>query len=272
MPDLPRHFIIPCGTSQLDERALTALDLRNKRPYNALRDRPDIEQQTTQAFDDFPPPEDQPQAQDSFLPFLKTLQEKATIQEAHTFVGSPQNPMGAELSTLARLHHNGQWSPQQDTITILSSETAAGVWCAAMLREMLKAWGVPAGNIAPIVIEQLNECPQSPDDAMVNLAQTVMNKANPERQNIIVMTGGFKSSIPVLTVVALVYGMRMVYLFEKADQVQWIDQREAGAFEPPKIIFGKDKKYGPGSLNDFVRLIIETWLNKRRPPDPLNVH
>ena len=188
--------------------------------------------------------------------------------------------MGAELSTLAKLWARKEWDPKQDTLTLLASETDAGVWCAAMARAMLLEWGVPAGNITPQVVEQLKELPGSPEDAAINLAKAVMQANISYRKNVIVITGGFKSGIPVLTVVALVYGMRLVYLFEDAPDVQWIDLREPGNAPSPwkKIppilqeFFDKitpKKPSGSGALSDFVRLVIDTWLEKNSPPHGL---
>lgn len=271
---MTHNFIIPCGTSHLGERALNSVNPPDKQDYQIFRDAHSGEALKTDYFMRFPPETDKDKPK--FNPFLQALiRQVATKEIAQCFVGRNNNPMGGELSTLAKLPED-EWVPSQDTIKLLASETAAGVWCAAMVREVLTYWGVPRDNITLKVVEGLRETPATPNDAIINLAMDSIRAIDPNRQNTIVMTGGFKSGIPVLTIIGLVYAIPLVYIFEEANEIQWIDLRRPGSIPRQSgslisriqsfLTLSSIPRSGSGSLSDFVLMIIETWLKERRPP------
>lgn len=142
-------------------------------------------------------------------------------------IGTDDNPFGAEFSTLYMImdqYHAGD----RKTFFILSSDTGKGVFCARILQALLmKHYGVDFGDINILVVPGLKEDPHSQNEIenlMHNLldkvSDSLLNNSGGMVDNLIVMTGGFKSIIPCLTLVATLFGLGMVYQFEHSQYLQ----------------------------------------------------
>lgn len=211
---MAKHLIVTCGTSQLEKlpvvadalprgEVITTIDL-------ALDD------------DDLPPPDY----------WKKRIQEQVVIVYANLFANkweqrenwvlNRDNPFGAELSTLILMEHDGHWTPEEDTIHLISSETRPGETAAAVIALILQlAAGVPKNKIKILVAGGVRENTDSPDDAQRSLTGCITRDALQENtENCLLISGGFKSMLPAMTLTAFIFGLRMYYLYEDAERHQ----------------------------------------------------
>jgi putative CRISPR-associated protein (TIGR02619 family) len=209
---MARHLIVTCGTSHIEQRKLVTLRLDRDPWYANLAD-------------------DNRPIDDDRIKYWPEHRKFETVVEAlqrewprlRSFIRHPENPFGAEISTLAKMEEANEWSPAEDTITLLYSDTEAGAFCAAVVRYLLEEkWGVPKANIEAKRVVGLKEEPENAIIAEKNFSEAVKEAMKEGHTNVIVMTGGFKSVVPCLTIYALLFGIEMFYLFERSDQLQRI--------------------------------------------------
>ena len=268
MPNKHR-FIIPCGTSQIEPEKIRALGLSNPDEAQDLLD--DVKYST------LVPEEFYRKHRRMFHEIITKLIERSSELRDRPMADSI---FGGEISTLQELkHHEGWhlWNPSQDSYVILSSDTGSGYFCAQILKKLLihpDFWNIPEERVinSPEIIDRLKDSPPSElatAEALKNLVSAIHNNMVPvhakaEERNVLLMTGGYKSIIPSLTLFSVFYGFELVYLFEKSAFVhslfpdiafsdeEWKQWRAAG-----QNLLKKNQE------NEYLRLILE-----KRPKTP----
>lgn len=147
---------------------------------------------------------------------------------------------GAEIATLQVMLANPELDFRENgDFILLASDTLKGRIARRILYEnLIKKWHISESQILPrredldaaYIITGLKENPISKnevDEAMVSLAEFIRDNLKShqlgrpaEYQNICVMSGGFKSIIPCLTMLSLIYGFELFYLFEESNLLQ----------------------------------------------------
>jgi CRISPR/Cas system-associated protein Csm6 len=230
---MPNNLIIPCGTSQLlrsklDQSRETGVGLRvYDQAYQA------IEKENREHDLDPIDPEDffkQPQLREQVNRIIVSM--RSYWEDRGSYLGRDDSPFGAEIHTLIALQveQAGRgWNPDEDHAVLLASQTRSGMFAAHILGQVLtELWGMQASEIEILVINGLSSRPSAPNAAMEHLANEIVNHVRGSKtgkndktwKNILVASGGFKSVIPCLSMVSLVYGLRMVYMFELSANLQ----------------------------------------------------
>lgn len=222
---MSRHLIVSCGTSQIEERKLKQVGLnKTNRDWCAklVEDHASINDETPDALN--------PQA--TILVSRLVAAEKwnnLMKREKPKFIGSPNNPFGAEISTLAKMHQDGRFNPDNDTATLLYSDTKAGAFCVAVLRGLLThddTWKMPLNRVMlPVRVPMLREeiAESDAERAEENLCNCIVRARSKESENCLVVTGGFKSAIPFFATVALIFGDPMYSLFERSEALRCLN-------------------------------------------------
>lgn len=256
------NLIIPCGTSQLEkllgmepplscspntqsktEEAFTRqLDV-NPGDYLANRQvNGAIEEIVTSLVNEFPNRH-------------KKVPEPEYIQDDWWL----DNPFGSELSTLIRMEEELNLDPEKRSevpphrFVLLASETPAGLIARRVLQRVLtdeRAYKLksikPEGNERPDtqpgvkeeLVVGLTEVPNNPKQAEMSLVERIRCNLLPFDsgwRNLFLVTGGFKSILPCLTMLSLLYGIEMVYLFEHSPQVQRFQLVEADTAQEKEV-------------------------------------
>jgi len=218
------NFIIPCGTSQMraDKIDLLNIEDRLRNPYED-----EVEDNTITAVEFF----------GNHYAFLTEITNKLCTKynENQEVMRGEKNPFGAEISTLNALRAQEGWPDrmQNARYTILASNTNPGYFCANVLQNLIQnLWQCPEDCFSkPLdkwIVENLVDEPSAEqiELGMSDLVDKISVAIRPYRgerehfENILVMSGGFKSAIPCLTLFSLFFGFEMVYLFEKSDVIQ----------------------------------------------------
>jgi len=240
-----RHnLLVTCGASAII-RAKGELDLDKKRPFLAalgLDGTPEFLEflvpiLASPGDTDFRTIHD-PAAflKDSHVQAMAALVEAGLLRhwgEHETALGRPENLFSAEIGTLTAMTRgdNPGWRPQTDRGVLLASETRLGLFAAMVVRNViLKGWLAPAENVEVLCVPRLKEKPENADQALANLADLVAQNlrestADDPWRNILVMSGGFKSAAPCLTIFSLLYGIELVYIFERCNELQSLHPR-----------------------------------------------
>lgn len=147
------------------------------------------------------------------------------------------NPFGAELSTLIRMEKDLHLPPPKGKrpphrIVLLASQTRAGLVARRILYGNLTSEA--AYNFAPVendagagvkeeMVRGLSEVTLDPVSAERELVRVIRTNLLPKKdgwRNLFLVTGGFKSVLPCMTMLSLLYGVEMVYLFEHSPALQ----------------------------------------------------
>lgn len=157
--------------------------------------------------------------------------------------GGVEGSLGAELTTLLgweqQLHnenalHANLYPPlTRAQATILYSHSWSGLLAAIVLKKILKLrWEMDTPEDRFLMIDGMCQRPKNPNAAMENLATAIANtlvgyeENDPEEwENTFIMTSGFKSVIPCMTIFSLLYGVEMIYTFEESDAIQRLHPR-----------------------------------------------
>jgi len=158
------------------------------------------------------------------------------------------NPIGAELSTLMILFDKAQeiqalehnyvenyftrfmgdphLQPNDNTFHLICSHTQRGLFAAGIIQKVVTdlGWGSAEINM----VNGLCEDPKDPNLALQHLAEAIINILNNsdlaegklDMPTLFAITGGFKSSIPCMTLSSLIFNIPMIYLFEDSKQLQ----------------------------------------------------
>lgn len=236
-----RNLIVTCGTSQLGKEKL--LNLIHPEEWDRLVDGeigPMIDR------DDDPDDRFQPgniagefaafeRIKDSLLGKWGELGDLESLRELN-------NPFGAELTTMQLMLGDDDgnmgrkaFDPKLDHLTILSSETEAGVFCAVLLAAVVcdpRGWGMDPNRIHDRRVPGLKEAvddPRKVDQAIY--AQLLEARKTDAHTHAIVYTGGFKATIPALTIAGLVLDMKLYSRFERSPKLRVTDVPVT--FDPP---------------------------------------
>jgi hypothetical protein len=234
---MPNNLLVPCGTSQLDEIKLEKLLGKGDFGQYKMHLGSSLDQ------DKFSGDErgfcQDPEVQE----WSGKIAEKI-VTNWYTYlgqIGMRNNPIGAEISTLAKLQQRDEtpWDSQQDRIILFASQTQKGLLAREVLLKVITAqgaWAVPARKMVDtseksqgrlletVMVNGMVEDPTCPDQVLETLALKLTDYLLPYSteypwNNILISSGGFKSIIPVMTLVSLLYGVEMVYMFEASHQL-----------------------------------------------------
>lgn len=264
------HFIITCGSSQLDKAPLLGFsDL-----YNSNTSETKILENYNKILD-------------KAIPNLKKLWKNREVLRKNP----DKNPFGGEISTLLALQDNyklaNQWG-KDDTFVLLTSNSVKGRLAADIISQVLideELWGVSTHNIIQnetgkfwFTIEELKDKASETDmdHALMKLVDLVCEHAAPPiknpkkwkqiKENHLVMTGGYKSIIPCLTVLSLQYGFKLVYLFEHSSYLQFLQPKieyQDGSSEYLGMFF-KRKEQKKFKIGGWFEKIIEGFIEDQR--------
>lgn len=224
------NLIVTCGTSQIKSDKLTKHTdvLANGEYFNFEVDLNELN------YNDFTT------KHQLTINKLKGRLEKRK-EDLELLIGEKNNPFGAEICTIKKL-----FLSQPDLSSnlvrkkcfIISSDTVSGRVCADILKwECINFLKIPEDDINIKQVAGLREKPETEqgiNEAMDQLVSSLKNESiQPQWRNIIIMTGGFKSILPCLTLTALYYGLEMAYLFEDSKHLQllmpvidWTDKKK----------------------------------------------
>lgn len=227
----------------------------------------------------------------------KELDEKT--EDRHKKVPKPEhvrdnwwaeNPFGSELSTLIRLEDELHLAPRESytpphRLVLVASETPAGLMARRVLLKVLahergyrlkllnpqeETSAGPQPGVKEEMVAGLTEVPNNPEEAEMSLVEIIRrNLLSIESgwRNLFLVTGGFKSILPCLTMLSLLYGIEMVYLFEHSPQVQRFQLVEAGTAQEKEawrhewLKLRKDGKLKPSGC---LKTIFLNWSQPDR--------
>lgn len=236
---MPRHLIVTCGTSQTEIDKLLQIkewgseerktveyintDVKRQSPMDGISDSL-FDQVAGRGRYAKEPPEIGRHA----AALADALAQHWTILPER--IGNDRNPFGGEISTLYKMAKTQppSFDPHADTLVLLYSDTLEGAFCAGALDRLLRderTWGIPLERIAAKRIAELREEPRDAELASENTRQALVDnrKEGNGIQNVFVITGGFKSILPLITLHALVYGDALYYLFERSKELLKVD-------------------------------------------------
>lgn len=212
------HYFVTVGTSQLNKTFL--LDASKKRILDSL-----LRESTADAYDATS------ELNGVFQERLRQHWKNAT--PAFLYPPEVKNPFGAEITTLWHMlrRDNAPFPlPRNDRFYVLTSDTMAGILAGRVLTDFLQfCWSVPNESIQMHPVHNLNTNPGTELDAtgalheFANLLVAALNHSvanapvKPAPARHFVMTGGFKSLVPILTWFALAYSIPLTYLFEESE-------------------------------------------------------
>lgn len=220
------NFIISCGISQLDDAKLGRDGLNVLSPaYRALdmflkKDDPVDEEILTRG-----------EIQEQIARITKAVCERfgdRSSREAYlkALRKATTVPIGAEAITLAGWEEkHPEWKPEQDHYILLASQTASGLFAREVLSGALACcWGVPENSIKKAMVFELRAAPADVSKALVNFTKAIKDNLTPNRtndpwHNVLVATGGYKSTIICMTAVAFLYGIELIYMHEDSDEL-----------------------------------------------------
>jgi len=146
----------------------------------------------------------------------------------------PNNYLTAELASLRAFKNNSELGiSNDDVIALFSTDTEDGKFCAKVNEEVFKSlqW---CEVLSPVVIEGLKTRRIREDEDISNVfkdAGLISLKRETERllanngytRKYFNITGGFKATIPFITILAFEKGMSLFYLYEESNDLIVID-------------------------------------------------
>lgn len=222
-----RNLIITCGTSQIKPAKFKDTPVRIKLDHFIAHELND---------------KDKPLVDEEFLDekeiagFAEEISDLILLQwnDRCNLLGEKNNMFGAEISTLVAMEKEGgsyAWDPQTDDFVFIASQSRAGLFTAELNARILeKGWAVDLSRVSTRMVPQLTSDASDPDTAMYNLATIIggsLKESTPTKEikNIFVASGGFKSSIPLLTIYSFLFGIKLVYTYEYSATLQSLNPR-----------------------------------------------
>lgn len=163
---------------------------------------------------------------------------QAELTIIDNFIGQESNKFGAEISTLHQMMNraNGvQWKPKEDRIVLLASQTRKGLFAAILIKEILiQIYEVSGESIDIDFVRKLKEdpkCNTQIEEALDNFARKILhhmdveNNAKTFEDYLLVMSGGFKSVIPCMTMASFFFGIELIYIFESSSKLQSLNPK-----------------------------------------------
>ena len=224
------NLIVPCGISQLTNLDPKEMPSGYKSFLERLRNGPEEKQEEAYRSDD------------AKLFRLAVLEKIRRAKDDE--VGSSRKWLGSELSTLKALQQregNRSWRPAQDIVTLLRTDTWAGLYAAETVHlALVEHWQVIDDENFLRIVQVSGWKPNQTiivaKSALGNLADAINGKLleskknSPDKYyNVLVATGGMRSTLPCLTIYSLLYGFEMVCLTEESDALLELQPAKAGA-------------------------------------------
>ena len=157
-----------------------------------------------------------------------------TLEEAVKRV-EEANPFGAELSTLELMRNRYEdglrrnaFDPREDQLSILWSDTKVGAFCAALLRSLVcdpRGWNMDVQRVHDRRVPGLRERPEKVDEVDANLIDQLRASLRDDTlSEALVYSGGFKASVPILTIFAIFRrGMTLYARYEESTELRITD-------------------------------------------------
>lgn len=128
----------------------------------------------------------------------------------------------AETNSLHRLQVS-----DRDLVVLLHTETDDGQICAEELQRLIAETFKAEVELARIVGLQVSDQRRFRREGIQNLFNEVHRRCRhmldePEPPIVLNATGGFKSTVPYLTLYGLMYRLPVVYIFERSDALLWL--------------------------------------------------
>ena len=271
---MARNIIVTCGTSQIEGEKL---DIISKYAERGFCDRAKNirkagkEGITDGCFGDFI---DETTKDGSYCKEMADILA-AKWDAIDEYIGEEGNPFGAEICTLYKMTQEkpSAFEPGMDQIAILYSDTEPGAFCAAILYNLLthnNAFRMSLERIKHKRISKLREVPVDVSEAEKNVREALFRARNDEVPNAFVMTGGFKSIIPMLTICAIVNDDPIYYLFERSDELRCLILRnQVEVLEEGRWRSFWTRHSSKGSKK-VVIIEVETGTGTPPPPKPLH--
>ncbi len=144
------------------------------------------------------------------------------------------NLLGAELSTLKLLRQKqARDSNEEEKFRVLASVSNDGQLAATILTNSLEKLGLTGSK------QTVKDLDDKPDEdrvnpAMCSLVDNLYNSLLPKAKNKLIITGGFKSILPCITLFATLNGLEMYYLFEDSNCLQSLQPTGKSLKDPAK--------------------------------------
>ncbi len=285
-----RHLIVTCGTSQIEEKriqkareaALTGKSGKDKeverKAWEKWQNYPKKLLEATEGIDNNAFLQITGQAKSAGGQLTEDGQYCEVLlnglikkwSDMEKVVGTDSNPFGAEISTLYKMEKESLFTSAEDSVVLLYSDTLSGAFCAGMLyRLMTGAYKMPPANVTPIRIPELREKPRNVAAAEDNTRIALLEARKEDAENTFVMTGGFKSSIPILTVIALLWGDSIYYLFERSKELRHVNPQATAQSRWWQSLISQWKKQDDETI---VTLTVKTGRGTApstlKPPTP----
>jgi putative CRISPR-associated protein (TIGR02619 family) len=130
--------------------------------------------------------------------------------------------LSAESNSLHRLRVN-----ERDEVVLLHTETLDGQICAEMVKELVEEAAQLKVELVRIGGLQVDDAGRFRREGVQNLFGELHRRCGPrldDEQTEIILnaTGGFKSTVPYLTLYGLLYRLPVVYIFERSETLIWL--------------------------------------------------
>jgi putative CRISPR-associated protein (TIGR02619 family) len=256
---MPRHLIVSCGTSQIDK--LSKLGNKGIDDYINGANLPK---------DNFGSPNDSQVTSYLDGKIIEQIANALTIKwiDETSAIGKRHNRLGAEISTLWKMKTSDSmlFDSKNDFVTIFYSDTYRGAFVAALLKKLLQAspsFAMNAEHVAVQRVAGLKGNTQTPTEGETNLAKMLYElcaTCKKKDQDIsLVVTGGYKSVIPLFTISSLLNGAPMHYLFEESDKLRTLNLQVTTELTTKRFSFRKVTTLGESatiSLNQAIKELI----------------
>lgn len=227
---MKKNLIITCGTSQIQKYKFSNAVVDDKPALMAY-----LESITSQKWDETVCDESFLQT-DEVITWVEKITQPClrNWEQRADWVGVKTNILGAEISTLVAMEKEGgdyAWDPETDYFHLIASQSKSGLFAARVAAGIIeKGWKIDPGRIGIRIVEGFNQNSTDPDQAMYNLAAVIKgvlkeNEKDDQWQNIFVGSGGFKTSLPLLTVYSFLFGITLVNTYEFSDKLQRLSPR-----------------------------------------------
>ena len=218
------HYFISVGTSQLENKQLKLNARLGRLLGRVLDEDPTVDK--TLAFTELEPP---------ILVKLSSAWKNLSPGNRYSY---QTNPFGAEITTLMFMEWRDGFKPadinglKQNIYYLLRSDSTAGTLAGEVLyRFLLDVWEIPETSLCIWPVPGLHSHSTTIGEARLALNnfavaikslladsdRRLKDKQGQTRQ--FVMSGGFKSIIPVMDWFSLAYDIPLNYLFEKSDEM-----------------------------------------------------
>lgn len=255
------NLIVPCGISQLT-------NVSDKVAHNKWK--PFLEKLRSSHRDTAKTAYESDEA----VMLKKDLLEKINLSKMDN---NQDGLLGGELSTLLALQTRTSprtWKPMRDFITLFVTETYAGNFAADILKNaLITYWGVPSNenhlSIKSVSGWQPNLSKTNAEAALGNLATDINvalreSKTEDPIYNVLVATGGMRSTLPCLTIYSLLYGFELVCLSEESTDL--LELRPAQEGSEKKIPWDKvliQRGRGGSMLQSYIRKAFDFYTIKK---------